>query len=1120
MTYQQRSWSGWFPGFLLIALWSFCISANMPHFRAEASPIASVEPQQPKQEEVRAEKRVELFQLERKARTLETKMEFRKALEVQKQIIAQLDKKLKPKQAFPRKLIAMDDCVWLYLQMEDLRGAEKTLQQELELCREQSANDKLIADVQANLDRILKVKNLASEKQEVFCQSIHSIRFAELTIKDNRLLTKNDKQVGIAKKELADLLSPDDPLLALMEWLDIRLQLQRSVEKGANKYVNLLNSKRRKFANTRLFAAMEMKAGRFYLLLGAMTASNNATVRSIKTYRRLYGSDSRETAWAYITLGDNFTIRGRLGESLHFYRLATEYFESVEGTGSPGHIMALAGLADLYFKFRKIDQYQECVSKVDQYLKLHVNAPVTENFNPDKESLGQLLRHRRYFDYRGDFKAAYELSRKAVAISEKIHGKKSRSHADYIRELGRAELKANLLKEGLEHLKEAHDLRKSHFARGQQDISRTRFLIGVGIGYQYNGKYRLANEYFAKAIKNARESKESKRAIAEIEYQIGFNLYILKDAQCEDFFCKAADAIFEDSYQNLSSLNADLAVSYSNRLNNCLSGIFLVDVHKNSAKTNRNTLEYLWRIKGTATESIVYRTRLMNSEPEIKNEFRALTKAIATNAMRSNSNSETLARLKQRKNELILLVQKEDRWSSLLFKPMDHKAELKQLWEKLPSDVAIIDISKQFFWEKPKSGKGEIPTYIYYYAYVIKKNPKAKGEFFTKTVILGESGIVDDAIEKFRRQLAVESYAYLKKHKKALAARAMFDMKAVSKPTDLKYLANLKKYVWDPIQPELKDCKTIIVCPGGKFTKFPWAAMPRDIKKMEKRLAEDYSFVTAASPRAILRTLNSKSVDNKIDLLTVADGKYVMGEKKDRKGPRIRDLNDYLLSTHNFYNLPGSKKEANAVEKVFSTFGSKKIKSLSGHNVNRKLVTSHVPTASYVHIATHGFHFDPNEIRNRAKKIQEKQVQQQLLMFSKNIDRNPFLASGIALSIDATDTRTCEFLTAEELLALDLQKIKLLVLSSCDSSLGRINRGEGVFGIQSAILFAGAQSCLASSWKVDDEHATVFMREFYRQHLINGKSKAKSLQLAQKKMIQLKLPPLFWANWTLQGDWR
>ena len=111
-------------------------------------------------------------------------------------------------------------------------------------------------------------------------------------------------------------------------------------------------------------------------------------------------------------------------------------------------------------------------------------------------------------------------------------------------------------------------------------------------------------------------------------------------------------------------------------------------------------------------------------------------------------------------------------------------------------------------------------------------------------------------------------------------------------------------------------------------------------------------------------------------------------------------------------------------------------------------------------------------------------------------------------------------LTALEAAGLDLHGTKLVVLSACETGIGEVQNGEGVYGLRRALVLAGAESELMSLWKVDDEATRDLMIEFYKQ-LMSGKSRATALREVQLKLLRMERyeHPFFWAAFILSGDW-
>lgn len=96
----------------------------------------------------------------------------------------------------------------------------------------------------------------------------------------------------------------------------------------------------------------------------------------------------------------------------------------------------------------------------------------------------------------------------------------------------------------------------------------------------------------------------------------------------------------------------------------------------------------------------------------------------------------------------------------------------------------------------------------------------------------------------------------------------------------------------------------------------------------------------------------------------------------------------------------------------------------------------------------------------------------------------------------------------------------LVVMSACETALGKEINGEGIVGLTRGFMFAGAKSVMASLWKVDDRATADLMGEFYRKMLKEGLSPAAALRASQTAMIRQKSTanPYYWAAFTIQGD--
>jgi len=98
----------------------------------------------------------------------------------------------------------------------------------------------------------------------------------------------------------------------------------------------------------------------------------------------------------------------------------------------------------------------------------------------------------------------------------------------------------------------------------------------------------------------------------------------------------------------------------------------------------------------------------------------------------------------------------------------------------------------------------------------------------------------------------------------------------------------------------------------------------------------------------------------------------------------------------------------------------------------------------------------------------------------------------------------------------------LVVLSACQTALGKEIRGEGLVGLTRGFMYAGARRVVASLWQVDDLATAEFMRLFYRGMLQQGLSPAAALRSAQRQLARRPqwASPFYWSPFVLQGEWK
>ncbi len=113
-------------------------------------------------------------------------------------------------------------------------------------------------------------------------------------------------------------------------------------------------------------------------------------------------------------------------------------------------------------------------------------------------------------------------------------------------------------------------------------------------------------------------------------------------------------------------------------------------------------------------------------------------------------------------------------------------------------------------------------------------------------------------------------------------------------------------------------------------------------------------------------------------------------------------------------------------------------------------------------------------------------------------------------------------LTALEVSELDLHGTELVVLSACETGIGAVSSGEGVYGLRRAFAIAGAQSQIMSLWQVDDIGTSELMTLYYQNLLDKRQGRSEALRNAQLEMLNTGTyqHPYYWASFILSGNWQ
>jgi hypothetical protein len=271
----------------------------------------------------------------------------------------------------------------------------------------------------------------------------------------------------------------------------------------------------------------------------------------------------------------------------------------------------------------------------------------------------------------------------------------------------------------------------------------------------------------------------------------------------------------------------------------------------------------------------------------------------------------------------------------------------------------------------------------------------------------------------------------------------------------------------------------------------------------KKYLADEVELVRIATGRDMLiRRVEEAKLKN-ITLIGSPD--FTMSRKTNSNQHKQKDIDiTEVLSASGgtragFTMLPGTKREIEIIALIARANGTlaTQLKDIeaSEHNVKN------LEPTSVLHIATHG------EFESRTAV--DSYLKSKLVLAGAG-DKEDF-------SILDYEQYEDGFLTAYEVTQLELSTTKLIVLSACETGLGEVQSGEGVWGLQRAFQLAGAQSVMCSLWKISDEATVTFMEAFYKNYL-SGLSSLQAYRVAMT-VSKTKYPhPYYWGAFILSGS--
>jgi tetratricopeptide (TPR) repeat protein len=261
-----------------------------------------------------------------------------------------------------------------------------------------------------------------------------------------------------------------------------------------------------------------------------------------------------------------------------------------------------------------------------------------------------------------------------------------------------------------------------------------------------------------------------------------------------------------------------------------------------------------------------------------------------------------------------------------------------------------------------------------------------------------------------------------------------------------------------------------------------------------------------------IKDAGGKYILDKYELQFVGNIKDIISVKKDQdkheKPKTAFMIGNPMYGKHDLIpQLPGTEKEVKNISATLKGLGLTSTVLYGKEATETKI--KNIKSPDILHIATHGYFLAD------LSKMETNKVLGIDIAVAKE---NPLLRSGLLLAncdnvfdenyhASGPDNGV---LTAYEAMTLNLDKTDLVVLSACETGLGSVKQGEGVYGLQRAFLIAGAKSIVMSLWSVSDEATMELMTMFYSNYAKTG-NKQQSFADAQKKLKAKYKDPFYWS---------
>ena len=909
-------------------------------------------------------------------------------------------------------------------------------------------------------------------------------------------------------------------------------------------------------------------------MLGDYTSAIALFREASNIWKEVLGQNHYEYATSLHNLAKVHSTIGEYSIAENLYQESTKIVKANYGGEHAEYATSLNNLALLYEQMGDLDRaellYREC-----KEIRLKALGKEHPAYATVLNNLGTLYRDQ------GDYEKATPLLEASLETHRKAFGENHTSFATSLNNLALLYQQQARSNDAQELMNQASEIILNNL--GSQHPLYAESLINRGNLHETNGNAPEAEKAFLAALEIRKTTfgddhpdyGSTLQRLAKFYYDHG-------DGEKSDQFSSEATRIQRNQLnKNAIAQSARQQIANQNKLRSYL------DLRLSNAVLGNTTAKVaaqeMWQWKGSVTRRQQAYRRISNTPHliPIYNELQTITQKLSSLV----GNVPPIPRETTDNAKQIESQRKRDLWQSAFdrlsrqrealereiaalsedYRRIDELLTVEKVQSCLPKKTAFIDILRYQHFSNSTSTTSKTnintigqPRFV---GFIVQPNREPV------LVSLGDANQISLEIERFRSGLTSRSQTDGERETTNQAAN------------------QIRKQIWQPIEKHLDGIETILISSDNSVSTLPFHAIPG--RRFGDYLLEDYRIAYLPMAQQLEQILIESNSNTQIgQLLVVGDVDY--DAKHSETGspeqeltqepvqPKIAAATESLAinqawkqlranTENNFQQLDGFERELELITKLRYQ-NRQKIVALRGSKATKSAFLEKSAESSILHVITHGYfakdsdtrHVEISDPLQNAPKDSDNILE--TLPESRSIATfTPGLLSGLAFaganrSSEAEDMVSDGILRSSEIEVASLKSVKLVVLSACETGLGKAADGEGITGLQRAFQIAGAESVVASLWKVDDQATVELMKLFYTNLWKHGMSRLDSIREAQLTMLnrydpktgqvrglgsqpvkrdlnqdnlrspnpieKMRLAPRYWAAFQLSGDWR